>query len=50
MIQDIEVRRDCGLYGPMSNESSREQATTSFVLLPSTNDEEKTVVFTRIRM
>ena len=46
MSQEIEVRRDYGIYGPMSGGSTNERASTNLVLLPSIKDEEKTVAFT----
>jgi len=46
MSQEIEVRRDYGIYGPVSGGSTNERASTNLVLLPSIKDEEKTVAFT----
>jgi len=45
MSQDIEVKRDYGIYGQVSGTTSRKRAGTNLVLLPSTQDGEKTVAF-----
>ena len=45
MSQDIEVKRDYGIYGAVSGGGTKERAGTNLVLLPSTKDEEKTVAF-----
>lgn len=46
MRGDIKVKRDYGIYGPVSGGGTQERAGTNLVLLLSTQDAEKTVAFT----
>jgi len=45
MKQDIEVREDYEIYGPVSGGGTQERAAATLVLMPSTKDEESTVAF-----
>jgi hypothetical protein len=45
MKQDIEVREDYAIYGPVSGGATNKRAAASLVLLPSSKDKEKTVAF-----
>lgn len=45
MSQEVEVKTDYAIYGPVSGGATNDRAGTTLVLLPSNTDEEKTVAF-----